>query len=183
MNNFLKLISCIAIISISRDSVAGNLNIGTNLIYAKINDPKLKFVKSFEPEINTINISYSGNIKRFIYSIGTNRLNSSQTRAVTDLKGNIYQYKAKANLDSVSLGYAITKNIASFVSIGNLELKKTLYNNFYHKKDFESAIIYGAGFGYKINNHSIGMTILFPSKAIKMEFASLINYSYSIKLF
>jgi len=143
----------------------------------------LEFIKNFEPEINTINISYSGNIKKFIYSIGTNRLNSSQTRAVIDKNNNVYQYKAKANLDSISVGYVITKNIASFISVGNLELKKTLYNNNFYKKDFESAIIYGAGIAYKINNHSIGITIIAPSQAIKMEFATLINYNYSIKLF
>lgn len=186
----MKKIFLFAIVLSPLKAMAVNLSVGTGIIYSKINDPKLKYLNEYENikdpinAIKQVNIGLTNNYKRFIYGVATNRLmNHSQTRGVIDSKNNYYSLESKINLDTASLGYILTKNIASFITIGNLQLKQDLTFNDITKSTKKSALLYGVGFSYKINHHSIGITFIAPSQAIKMEGGVALNYNYNFKIF
>lgn len=160
---------------------ATNLSVGTGIIYANINDPKLKYVK--ELEFNPmLNVGLSDNYNRIFYGINTNRiLNQSSTRAVIDNNKNTYHLKSKVIIDTVTIGYA--SKISPFIFAGNLINKKELLlNNSRIKQDQESAIIWGGGLSKRIKQHTINLHLIAPCQAVKSEYAVGLSYSYNFKL-
>jgi len=169
---------------------ATSIGIGTNTFYSKINDPDLSFAKEYENiqdpinAIRNVNISLTNNYGRFIYSVATNRLlNNGSNRVVLDNKDREYQYRSQVILDSVSLGYAITKDMAVGGFLGNLYLNQKLSRGNYYKKTEESALVYGATISKRINQHSLSLILLAPCQAVKAEYGVGLSYSYQIKLF
>jgi hypothetical protein len=169
---------------------AASIGIGTNAFYSKINDPDLSFAKEYENiqdpinAIRNVNISLTNNYGKFIYSVATNRLlNSGSNRVVLDNKDREYQYRSQVILDSVSLGYAITKDMAVGGFLGNLYLSQKLSRGSYYKKTEESALVYGATISKRINKHSLNLILLAPCQAVKAEYGVGLSYSYQIKLF
>jgi hypothetical protein len=168
---------------------ATSLGIGTNTFYSKINDPDLRFAKEYENiqdpinAIRNVNVSLTNNYGRFIYSIATNRLlNSGSNRLVLDNKGREYQYRSQVILDSASLSYAITKDMAVGGFLGNLYLSQKLTRGSYYKKTEEYALVYGATISKRINKHSLNFILLAPCQAVKAEYGVGLSYSYQIKL-
>jgi hypothetical protein len=168
---------------------SANLGIGTAIIYTRINDPKLSYINNYENikdpinAIRSVNINLSNRYKRIIYGIGTNRLlNSPQTRAIKDTTTN-YHLRTSAKLDTINLGYLITPKIASFITVGNLQLKqKLIKNGSVLKSSNENAILYGLGTSYATDKGSFGLTFIAPSQAIKMEWGLSFNYTINFKL-
>jgi len=153
---------------------ATSLGIGTNTFYSKINDPDLRFAKEYENikdpinAIRNVNVSLTNNYGRFIYSIATNRLfNSGSNRLVLDNKGREYQYRSQLIVDSASLSYAITKDMAVGGFLGNLYLNQKVSRGSYYKKTEESALVYGATISKRIS-HLCGIDVPIPSSEIML---------------
>lgn len=185
----IKILLIFAIALLPNIAFATSIGIGTNMFYAKINDPNLRFAEDLENvrdpinAIRNVNLSLSNNYGRFIYGVASNRLlNASSNRVVLDNKNREYQYSSRAILDSLAIGYATSKTTAISFLLGNLQLRQDLNRGNYHKRSVENAIIYGLSFSKKIKNNSLSLILLAPSQAINAEYGVGISYSYQIKI-
>ena len=189
MTKSIKILLIFVITLLPNLAFATSIGIGTNMFYAKINDPDLRFAKELENvrdpinAIRNVNLSLSNNYGRFIYGVASNRLlNAPANRVVLDNQNREYQYSSKAILDSLAIGYAISKTTAISFLLGNLQLKQNLDRGNYHKRSIENAIIYGLSFSKKVDNNSLSLILLAPCQAIKAEYGIGISYSYQIKI-
>lgn len=161
---------------------ASNLSVGTGYIYAKVNDPKLRYIKELEFNQPMLNIGLSDNYKRVFYGVNTNRLfNQYGTRSVIDNNDRVYQLRSKFIIDTFTVGYV--DKISPFLFIGNVVNKKQLIsNNNIIKGEKESAIVYGVGLSKRIKQHSFNLNLIAPCQALKVEYAIGIGYSYNFKI-
>ncbi len=173
----------IIIILLPKLAFATTIGIGTNMFFAKINDPKLKFANELElvkdplNSVRSVNLSISNNYGRVVYAVATNRLlNADLGRIVLDNYGNEYKYRSQATLDNLSVGYAITRKIVAGGFIGNLKLEQKLND----RKTIENAIIYGASIGYGSKDGSMSLILLAPCQAIKSEWGAGISISKTL---
>lgn len=176
----------IIIILLPKLAFATSIGIGTNMFFARINDPKLKFADELElvkdpiNSIRSVNLSVSNNYGRVVYAVASNRLlNADLGRIVLDNYGNEYKYRSQAVLDNLSVGYAITKNIVAGGFVGNLKLEQKLND----RKTIENAIIYGGVIGYAFNSGSISLILLAPCQAIKSEWGAGISINKTLLKF
>ena len=165
---------------------ATSIGIGTNMFFARINDPKLKFANELEllkdpiNSIRSVNLSISNNYGRVVYSVASNRLlNADLGRVVLDNHGNEYKYRSQATLDSLSLGYALTRKIVAGGFVGNLKLEQKLND----RKSIENAVIYGGAVSYAFNSGSISLILLAPCQAIKSEWGAGISINKTLLKF
>lgn len=157
----------------------GNIGIGTGILYTSTKTDYANSTEEITSPKLMLNISYAKVFKKnVVLNISTNRIGNNARIRTIRTSGQQLQIKTTANIDTISIGYSLN-NITPYLLLGNVNLaSKIRYKNHLIKTDKESAIIYGTALSYRINNQTISINLIAPSKALNLRYGIGVGYNF-----
>jgi hypothetical protein len=159
------------ILLFTKPALAG-LSMGTSLVYTKINDPKYKYSNEYEQltKLNSINLGYTKEYKRFNISLYSNRLFNKPIKRKVTYNNNTFTNETKTVYDAVQIGYRKGRLMPAFF-MANTKIKKSLFlGNVELGEEINNIIAYGLSVNYFLEkNIPISLTYIFPNKEVHME--------------
>jgi hypothetical protein len=172
----------IAIFLILATTAQAKISIGSSVIYAKKNDPTIKF-KSNSDQLKptSLTIGYLKKLDNITIGLYTNRLINSKLKRRATNGTNDFDYYSATRYNLFQVGY-IKKNIMPTLFVADTIIKQELYyNDVKISQDKNRVYLYGAGLNVFLDkNISFNINYIAPRESIGLEsgLAFGINYLF-----
>ena len=172
----------IAIFLILATTAQAKISIGSSVLYAKQNDPKIKF-KSNSDQLKptSLTIGYLKTFDNITIGLYTNRLINSKLKRRATNGTNDFNYYSATRYNLFQVGY-IRKNIMPTLFVADTILKQELYyNDVKISQDKNRVYLYGVGLNVFLDkNISFNVNYIAPRESIGFEggLAFGINYLF-----
>ena len=172
----------IAIFLILATTAQAKISIGSSVIYAKQNDPTIKF-KSNSDQLKptSLTVGYLKKLDNITIGLYTNRLINSKLKRRATNGTNDFDYYSATRYNLFQVGY-IRKNIMPTLFVADTILKQELYyNDVKISQDKNRVYLYGAGLNVFLDkNISFNINYIAPRESIGLEsgLAFGINYLF-----
>ena len=172
----------IAIFLILATTAQAKISIGSSVIYAKQNDPTIKF-KSNSDQLKptSLTVGYLKKLDNITIGLYTNRLINSKLKRRATNGTNDFDYYSATRYNLFQVGY-IKKNIMPTLFVADTILKQELYyNDVKISQDKNRVYLYGAGLNVFLDkNISFNINYIAPRESIGLEsgLAFGINYLF-----
>ena len=172
----------IAIFLILATTAQAKISIGSSVIYAKQNDPTIKFKSNTDQlKPTSLTVGYLKKLDNITIGLYTNRLINSKLKRRATNGTNDFDYYSATRYNLFQVGY-IRKNIMPTLFVADTILKQELYyNNVKISQDKNRVYLYGAGLNVFLDkNISFNVNYIAPRESIGFEggLAFGINYLF-----
>lgn len=172
----------IAIFLILATTAQAKISIGSSVLYAKQNDPTIKFKSNadqFKP--TSLTVGYLKKLDNITIGIYTNRLINSKLKRRATNGTNDFDYYSATRYNLFQVGY-IRKNIMPTLFVADTILKQELYFNDVKISQRKNRVyLYGVGLNIFLDkNISFNINYIAPRESIGLEggLAFGINYLF-----
>ncbi|NVM36902.1 MAG: hypothetical protein HWN81_14995 [Candidatus Lokiarchaeota archaeon] len=156
---------------------AGNITIGTSLIYTKTNDPSFDYIDETSDieKPKSLLVGYGTNYKNIYLNVATNRLLSRREKKEVLIGDRVFISKAKLTYDSFQLGYRYNRLIPNIIGI-NAKLTRAV--NGFTKTNY--VFLRGVGLNIILTEDIIFNSFyILPNKEIYLEGGAGIGITYN----
>ena len=172
----------IAIFLILATTAQAKISIGSSVIYAKQNDPTIKFKSNTDQlKPTSLTVGYLKKLDNITIGLYTNRLINSKLKRRATNGTNDFDYYSATRYNLFQVGY-IRKNIMPTLFVADTILKQELYyNDVKISQDKNRVYLYGAGLNVFLDkNISFNINYIAPRESIGLEsgLAFGINYLF-----
>ena len=161
----------IAIFLILATTAQAKISIGSSVIYAKQNDPTIKF-KSNSDQLKptSLTVGYLKKLDNITIGLYTNRLINSKLKRRATNGTNDFDYYSATRYNLFQVGY-IRKNIMPTLFVADTILKQELYSNDVKISQQKNRVyIYGVGLNIFLDkNISFNVNYIAPRESIGLE--------------
>ena len=172
----------IAIFLILATTAQAKISIGSSVLYAKQNDPNIKFKSNADQfKATSLTIGYLKKLDNITIGIYTNRFINSKLKRRATNGTNDFDYYSATRYNLFQVGY-VRKNIMPTLFVADTILKQELYSNDVKISQRKNRVyLYGAGLNVFLDkNISFNINYIAPRESIGLEggLAFGINYLF-----
>ena len=161
----------IAIFLILATTAQAKISIGSSVIYAKQNDPTIKFKSNTDQlKPTSLTVGYLKKLDNITIGIYTNRLINSKLKRRATNGTNDFDYYSATRYNLFQVGY-IRKNIMPTLFVADTILKQELYSNDVKISQRKNRVyLYGVGLNVFLDkNISFNINYIAPRESIGLE--------------
>jgi len=161
----------IAIFLILATTAQAKISIGSSVIYAKQNDPTIKFKSNTDQlKPTSLTVGYLKKLDNITIGLYTNRLINSKLKRRATNGTNDFDYYSATRYNLFQVGY-IRKNIMPTLFVADTILKQELYSNDVKISQQKNRVyIYGVGLNIFLDkNISFNVNYIAPRESIGLE--------------